>query len=730
MRRFGADMYRERVIASSLAVTAGLGLVLGVGPTVAHSEEALNVSDGAQADVAEQADEGHDPSSVSTGEVDASAISWPEDRDAVLEDESAVAAEESSPEVATLMPTAESTLASQRQTCGWVLEGDSWFYYDADGSRHTGWLVTDEAPGNSGGGLQRYWLDSEGRLAEGRLISSDEAGWWAYATDAGFVVRGSFDAGNGLVYLADNDGVLAGGESGGWVVSAAYGQGLQRYWIDGSSHAAVEGFSSDGWAHYTTSAGYVLRGAATTSDGAMRVANNDGLLQESGWCVTTDFGQGLQRYWFEDYQVAKDQLVHVSQGVWTYTRPEGYVVRGSYSDGSGTIYLADNDGVLAGGESGGWVVSAAFGQGLQRYWIDGSSHAAKVGYSEDGWSHYTTGQGYVLRGAATIDGQKVYADNDGALRSGWLVTSDFGQGLQRYWLDEGKVTTSRLVSASEAGYNAYALADGRILRGKLRYGGGMLIADNDGKLAWTSGDGGWVINADYDGSMQRYWVDDSPGDGLKGAHIGSFTVAGQNYYGRDDQGYVVRGEWTAPNGTVYHGDNDGVVTEGEPIMGASRYTVAQMVAYYKAAGKAYPSSALGRGGASSIEEFCAILCEEAAAEGVRAEVVFAQAMLETAWLQFGGDVCVEQFNFAGIGATGGGVPGNSFADVRTGLRAQVQHLKAYASTAALNNPCVDPRFSYVTRGCAPSIEKLSTNWAEGSTYGEGVKKVLNGLSSY
>ena len=585
-------MYKERFIASSLAVTAGLGLVFGVGPAVAHAEEILNVSDEVQADAAEKAIEEDSTSPVSAGEVDASVTVGSDDSDAVGDNDAAAEDDESALGLAGFMSESDPVAMPISQPRGWVLEGDSWFYYDADGSKHTGWLVTGEAPGNSGAGLQRYWLDSEGRLAVGRLISSDEAGWWAYATDSGYVVRGSYDAGNGLVYLADNDGVLAGGESGGWVVSSAYGQGLQRYWIDGSVHAA------------------------------------------------------------------------------------------------------------------------------------------EAGYSDEGWSHYTTGQGYVLRGAASIDGQMVYADNDGALKTGWLVTSDFGQGLQRYWLSEGKVATSRLVSASEAGYNAYAQADGRILRGKLRYGNGMLVADNDGRLAWTTGDGGWVITADYDGSMQRYWIDDSPGDGLKGARIGLFTVAGQNYYGRDDQGYVVRGEWTAPNGTVYYGDNDGVVTEGQPIMGASRYTAAQMVAYYKATGKAYPSAALGRGGASSIETFCAILCEEAAAEGVRAEVVFAQAMLETAWLQFGGDVHVEQFNFAGIGATGGGVPGNSFADVRTGLRAQVQHLKAYASTAALNNPCVDPRFSYVTRGCAPTIEKLSNKWAASSTYGEDMKRVLNGLSNY
>lgn len=730
-------MRRERFIASSLAVTAGLGLVFGVGPRVAHAEESLSANVDAPSVIEAEADsvaasedcEGiypvpaadetasvGDASGQASGDLD---VDSGASTDLVESDEQSVE-----------LPIGESEPAAVSQASGWSFEDGSWYYYDADGARHAGWLVTDDAPGNSCAGLQRYWLDSEGRLAVGRLISSDEAGWWAYATDGGYVVRGSYAAGDGLVYLANNDGVLAGGESGGWVVSADYGQGLQRYWIDGSSHAAVEGFSSEGWVHYTTREGYVLRGAASTSDGSMRVANNDGLLQESGWCVTTGFGQGLQRYWLDGYEVARAHLVHVSQGVWAYARPEGYVVRGSYSDGLGCIYLADNDGVLAGGEAGGWVVSADYGQGLQRYWIDGSAHAAQAGYSDSGWLHYTTAQGYVLRGAAMIEGQMVYADNDGVLRTGWLVTADFGQGLQRYWLNEGKVAKSRLVSASEAGYNAYAMADGRILRGKLRYGNGMLLADNDGKLAWTSGDGGWVITADYDGTMQRYWVDDSPGDGLKGARIGSFTVAGSNYYGRDDQGFVVRGEWTAPNGTVYYGDNDGVVTEGQPIMGASRHTAAQMVAYYKAMGKTYPTSALGRGGASSIEMFCAILCEEAAAEGVRAEVVFAQAMLETAWLQFGGDVRVEQFNFAGIGATGGGVPGNSFADVRTGLRAQVQHLKAYASTAALNNPCVDPRFSYVSRGCAPTIEKLSNKWAASSTYGEDMKRAMNGLSSY
>ena len=70
----------------------------------------------------------------------------------------------------------------------------------------------------------------------------------------------------------------------------------------------------------------------------------------------------------------------------------------------------------------------------------------------------------------------------------------------------------------------------------------------------------------------------------------------------------------------------------------------------------------------------------AIAENVKPEVVFGQAMKETGYLQYGGDVKPEQYNFAGIGAIGNGVPGESFENVQIGLRAQVQHLKALILT--------------------------------------------------
>ena len=139
-----------------------------------------------------------------------------------------------------------------------------------------------------------------------------------------------------------------------------------------------------------------------------------------------------------------------------------------------------------------------------------------------------------------------------------------------------------------------------------------------------------------------------------------------------------------------------------------------------------------------MKEFCQIYYDEAAAEGVKAEVAFVQAMKESAWLKFGGIVKIEQFNFAGIGALDGNSQGQSasFPDVRTGIRAQIQHLKAYGSAELLKNVCVDPRFGYVTRNSAPYVEWLGikenpngTGWASDAKYGYAIVNMINVLKS-
>ena len=161
------------------------------------------------------------------------------------------------------------------------------------------------------------------------------------------------------------------------------------------------------------------------------------------------------------------------------------------------------------------------------------------------------------------------------------------------------------------------------------------------------------------------------------------------------------------------------------IMGNSNVSIDQMVKYYKS--KADYPAFYAKSDAPTLESFCQIYLEECAREGVKTEVAFSQAMKETAFLKYGGDVKIEQYNFAGLGATGGGAPGNSFPSVRIGIRAQVQHLKAYASEESLNSECVDPRYQYVDKGCAPYVEWLGIQenpehkgWATSPGYGYSI----------
>lgn len=179
------------------------------------------------------------------------------------------------------------------------------------------------------------------------------------------------------------------------------------------------------------------------------------------------------------------------------------------------------------------------------------------------------------------------------------------------------------------------------------------------------------------------------------------------------------------------------------IMGTSQTTVAQMVRYYNANASGYDTfkakyngkynGVLAKGGASTINQFAQIFYEEATAEGVRAEVAFTQCMKETGFLKYGGDVLPNQYNFAGIGATGA-VHGASFGNVRMGIRAQIQHLKAYGSISPLTNQCVDPRFNLVKRGSAQYVEWLGIKenpngygWATSKSYGHDIVSMVNSL---
>lgn len=177
----------------------------------------------------------------------------------------------------------------------------------------------------------------------------------------------------------------------------------------------------------------------------------------------------------------------------------------------------------------------------------------------------------------------------------------------------------------------------------------------------------------------------------------------------------------------YYGLSAGM--EGKTaIMGEAQATAQQMALFCRS------KNAEPKLTACSLEELAELFLEEGKAEGVRGDVAFAQSLHETGYFKYGGIVTPEMNNFAGIGALNGNATGQaaSFPDPRTGVRAQIQHLKAYASTEALAKECVDPRFSLVARGSAPYVEWLGAadnpsgkGWAvPGAGYGGKVVSLL------
>lgn len=139
----------------------------------------------------------------------------------------------------------------------------------------------------------------------------------------------------------------------------------------------------------------------------------------------------------------------------------------------------------------------------------------------------------------------------------------------------------------------------------------------------------------------------------------------------------------------------------------------------------------------SVLDMIPYYISEGEIEGIAGDVAFAQSCIETGNFKFNPATCavtIDQNNFAMIGVTGTFLKGESFATPQLGIRAQIQHLKAYANKESLKQECVDPRFGLVLRGCAPYIEWLGMKenptgrgWASAKNYGYNVLRVLNNI---
>ena len=428
------------------------------------------------------------------------------------------------------------------------------------------------------------------------------------------------------------------------------------------------------------------------------------------------------RYQYTSGKFAINKWEYID-GFWYFFDGNGYRQTG-FVEIAGIIYHFDSDGKM----SIGWEKING------KYYYFSSSGAKQTGWVKpyDTW-YYLNQDGVMQTGWLRFTDVTYYLDESGALVEGWRWID----GKCYYFKSGGSMARDTWIGDS------YVDKDGVWIKGKVKENEWVQVGNEkwyrhaDGSYTrsnWEKIDGKWYF-FDQNGWLKRscwvkpydtwYYVDS---EGVM--QTGWLKLTEGTYY-LDESGALVEG-WRVIDDTMCYFRSGGslrckgvTTIMGTSGLGTTKNTVVdKLEKMYLKSGRIYPAYYSQYGGAATIREFCEIIYEEATDENIKPEVVFGQAMNETGYLQFGGNVKIEQFNFAGLGATGNGVHGNSFANIREGIRAQVQHLKAYASKDSLNHECVDVRFGYVNRGTAPYVEWLGikenpnkAGWASSSEYG-------------
>jgi hypothetical protein len=165
------------------------------------------------------------------------------------------------------------------------------------------------------------------------------------------------------------------------------------------------------------------------------------------------------------------------------------------------------------------------------------------------------------------------------------------------------------------------------------------------------------------------------------------------------------------------------------VLGTSVLTADQLAGWYAASGITSASPV-------PVADLARLFIEEGAAQGVRGDIAFAQSMLETGHLRYGGIVKPEDMNFSGLGACDNCPRGLAFPSAVLGVRAQIQHLYAYAAPgatpAALVRPLADVRFARVQPpGRAALWEAMGNgNWATGPDYAAKVLRLWRGMLAW
>ena len=543
-------------------------------------------------------------------------------------------------------------------------------------------------------------------LSKGQWIQVGDK--WKYLTNGKYVVNQWLSIGEQRYYFDKN-----GYRVTGWQTI----DGQTYYFMpDGHMHTGWLSFGSS--YYYMMPDGHMHRGWLSFGN-TYYYLNSEG-VRVTGW-QTID---GQKYYFMSDGARYNNGWLSFGS-TYYYMMPDGHMHRGWLSFGN-TYYYLNSEGVRVTG----WHTI----QGKEYYFDENGIRKDDV--KKSGWQtingkkYYLDQNGKYVIGWLAIDGKTYYFMPDGHMHTGWLSFGD----TYYYMMPDGHMHTGWLSFGSTY---YYMMPEGYMHRGWLSFGNTYYYMNSEGVrvTGWqtiqeqryyfmpdgTRYSSGWLSfgNTYYymmpDGHMHTGWL--------------SF---GSTYYYLNSDGVRVTG-WQTIGGEQYYFDKNGIRQEGYLIEGTSSVTANSLIMYFKRKNVLYPAY-YKNSDAPTIEKFCQIYVEEAKAENIKVEVAFMQAMLETGWLKFGGVVEISQYNFAGIGALDGGVKGASFSSVREGVRAQIQHLKAYANKEPLKNQQVDPRFHLVKRGTAKYVEWLGQQenpsgygWATGSEYGNKILKLIKEL---
>ena len=666
-----------------------------------------------------------------------------------------------------------------------------WYYFEHE----TGYMVTGwyDLPG------KRVYYGSDGAMRYGQ--QKIDGKFYCFDTQSGGMIKGWYDLPGKRVYYGA-DGTMRYGQQkidGKWYYFDTSTGAVTTGWITdniGTRYYTGNGGVAEGqklidgkWYYFEYGTGYMVTGwydlpekrVYYGADGAMRYGQQK--INGKFYCFDTQSGEmitgwydlpGKRVYYGPDGAMRYGQ--QKIDGKWYYFDTQTGKMATGWYDLSGKRVYYGSDGAMRYGQQ---KIDGKF------YCFDSQSGAMITGwydlpekrvyYGSDGamwydqklidgkWYYFDIQTGAMAIGWCNLPGKRVYYGTDGAMRygqqkiggkvyyfdmqSGAMITGwyDFPGKRVYYGLDGAMRYGQQKIDGK---FYCFDSQSGAMITGWYDLPGKRVYYGPDGAMWYDQKliDGKWYYFDTQTGAMTIGWCN-LPGKkvyyGPDGAMwYGEQEIDGKYYYFDMSSGAMLVNGW---HGDYYYGPDGDRQESLHLIEGTISTTVEKMVRFYNENSPIeYPAEALKKGGAPDLETFCRIFVEEADREGIKAEVVFAQTLLETGYLQFGRQVKIEQFNFAGLGATDGGAAGADFSGygssgVRMGVRAQVQHMKAYASPTitkeTLKTECVDPRFDLISpKGSAPYVEFLGqkenptgNGWATAERYGYNIINIMNRL---